>query len=128
MKFLRAAKVKPLDLVIIALLFVASFSVLAFLPHKQVGATAQARVNGKLVKTFDLNQNQLWTYRSSDGDYNEIQVRDGQIRVKKANCRDQIDVKKGWVSRVGDTIVCLPHHLVIQVMSGHSDPKVDYTA
>nr|WP_213535619.1 NusG domain II-containing protein [Lactococcus nasutitermitis] len=128
MKFLRDIRIKPFDFVVVVVLFLASFSVLAFLPSQKAGAMAQLRVHGKVVRDFDLNKNQIWTYRAKDGDYNKIEVRNGKIAVIKANCRDQIDVKQGFISKVGQTIVCLPHSLVIQVMSGHKNNEVDYNA
>lgn len=127
MKFLRDAKFKPLDLVVIVLLFLSSFSVLLLLPRQQAGAVAQVRVHGQVVREIDLTKNQTWTYRSKDGDYNVVKVENGAIRVVKANCRDQIDVKKGWISKVGQTIVCLPHSFVIEVLSGQKDSGVDYS-
>ncbi|MDN5475068.1 MAG: NusG domain II-containing protein, partial [Lactococcus lactis] len=82
--------------------------------------------SGKVIKTFNLNKNQTWTYRDKDGDYNKIQVKNGEIAVVEANCKDQIDVQRGYISKTGETIVCLPHNLVIEVMSGQKDEQVDY--
>lgn len=126
-QFLKSIKTKPLDLVIIFVLFVASFSTLFLLTSHTPGAEAQVRVNGKVIKTFDLKKNQTWTYRAADGDYNKIQVKNREIAVVAANCKDQIDVKRGFISKVGETIVCLPHQLVIEVMSGQTNQQVDYT-
>lgn len=127
MKFLKEIKIKPLDLIIIVFLFLSSFSVLAFLPKAEAGATAEVRVNGTVVKTFDLTQNTTWTYRAKNGNWNIIEVKDGRIRDKADNSPDQIAVHKGWISQVGQTAVCLPNSLVIEVMSGSKNDGVDYT-
>ncbi|MDR7696388.1 NusG domain II-containing protein [Lactococcus lactis] len=119
-------KTKPLDFVIIFLLFIASFSTLFFFATGSKGAQAELRISGKVIKTFDLNKNQTWTYRDKDGDYNKIQVKNGEIAVVEANCKDQIDVQRRYISKTGETIVCLPHNLVIEVMSGQKDEQVDY--
>lgn len=91
-----------------------------------LGAKAELRISGKVIKTFDLKKNQTWTYRAKDGDYNKIEVKNGEIAVVEANCKDQIDVQRGFISKTGETIVCLPHNLVIEVMSGQKDEQVDY--
>lgn len=124
--FFKSIKTKPLDFVIIFLLFIASFSTLFFFATGSKGAQAELRISGKVIKTFDLNKNQTWTYRDKDGDYNKIQVKNGEIAVVEANCKDQIDVQRGNISKTGETIVCLPHNLVIEVMSGQKDEQVDY--
>ena len=120
--FFKSIKTKPLDFVIIFLLFIASFSTLFFFATGSKGAQAELRISGKVIKTFDLNKNQTWTYRDKDGDYNKIQVKNGEIAVVEANCKDQ----RGYISKTGETIVCLPHNLVIEVMSGQKDEQVDY--
>lgn len=127
MKFFKEIKIKALDIIIILALFCASFSVLFLLPHNSSGTKVQLCVQGKVIKTFDLSKNQRWTYRSEDGDYNEIEIKDGAIAVVKASCRDQIDVQRGFISKVNDTIVCLPHDLVIQIIGDQSESGVDYS-
>ena len=126
--FLKTIKTKPLDFVIIFVLFLASFSTLFLFAAGPTGATAELRINGQVVKSFDLHKNERWTYRMKDGDYNIIEVKNDAIAVVEASCKDQIDVKRGYISKVGETIVCLPHNLVIEVMSGKTDHQVDYTA
>ena len=124
--FFKSIKTKPLDFVIIFLLFIASFSTLFFFATGSKGAQAELRISGKVIKTFNLNKNQTWTYRDKASDYNKIQVKNGEIAVVEANCKDQIDVQRGYISKTGETIVCLPHNLVIEVMSGQKDEQVDY--
>lgn len=47
--------------------------------------------------------------------FNLIEVGDKEIRVIEASCPDQIDVKQGYISRIGETIVCLPNRMVIEI-------------
>jgi hypothetical protein len=86
---------------------------------------AQLRVDSKIIKNFNLKQNQTFTYRSKDGDYNKIEVRDGKIGVIFANCPDQLCVRKGFIDKTGQTIICLPHKLVIEVMRSNDDNNIN---
>ncbi len=47
--------------------------------------------------------------------YNLIEIGDGKVRVIEADCPDQLDVKQGYISDVGEIIVCLPNRLVVEV-------------
>lgn len=47
--------------------------------------------------------------------YNLIEIGDNEIRVLEADCPDKYDVKQGSISRIGETIVCLPNKLVIEI-------------
>ena len=51
---------------------------------------------------------------------NVIEVADGRVRCLESDCSNQTCVKQGWVSGQGQTIVCLPHKLTVQVVA---DPK-----
>lgn len=47
--------------------------------------------------------------------YNLIEIGDESVRVIDADCPDKIDVKQGSISKIGETIVCLPHKLVLEI-------------
>ena len=51
----------------------------------------------------------------TDGGYNVITVKDGEVTVSEADCRDQICVEHKKIRKTGETIVCLPHKLVVTV-------------
>ena len=51
-----------------------------------------------------------------DGDsYNVIEIAEGGVRMKEADCPDQICVSRGLIRKSGQSIVCLPHRLVIRL-------------
>jgi hypothetical protein len=125
MKFLKDLRLKPLDPIILLMLIAASFLPLILFANQSSNPTeVVVRVHGNIVKTLDLSSNQKWTYKSSNGDYNKIQVQDRKVRVYEANCRDLIDVKAGWISKNGQTLVCLPHSLVVE-LTGSGAVKQD---
>ncbi len=49
---------------------------------------------------------------------NTVTVRDGAVCVSEADCPDRVCVRTGWVCADGETIVCLPHRLVVTVEGG----------
>lgn len=90
--------------------------------QKQTAANnleAVLRVDGEEIRRFDLTEGQgtfTYTYEADDGDYNLIEITDQKIRIKEASCRDQVCVRRGWIEQKGDTIVCLPHKMVIEIV------------
>lgn len=58
--------------------------------------------------------------------YNLIEIGDNKLRVIEADCPDELDVKKGWISNVGENIVCLPNKLVIEIKGRKKTTDVDY--
>ena len=121
--FAKNSLLRPWDGIIVVILILLSFApVLVFSLNRASSPTQEAvlSVDGKEIKTFDLSDNsQAYTYRyeDKDGDYNLIEVKGNRIRIKEADCGAQICVRRGWIDQSGETIVCLPHKLLIEVKS-----------
>lgn len=123
-EFMRSSRLKPFDGIIIVLLIASSFLPLVIFGwnHLPENAVKQAvlRVDGKEIETFELVEGKKGTtylYEDPDGDTNLIEIDGDRIRIKEASCGDQICVRRGWASKNGETIVCLPHKLVIEIIA-----------
>ena len=57
--------------------------------------------------------------------YNLLEIGDQRVRVIEADCPDKIDVKQGYIQRVGETIVCLPNKLVIEIKGITEEDDID---
>ncbi|MGE5653556.1 MAG: NusG domain II-containing protein, partial [Bacillota bacterium] len=57
--------------------------------------------------------------------YNTIEIEKSRVRVREANCPEQVDVKQGWLTRPGQSAVCLPHRLVLKLVSSGAPDEVD---
>lgn len=49
--------------------------------------------------------------------YNLLEADNGRIRVKAADCPDQLCVRTGWIRVSPQQIVCLPYRVVIKIES-----------
>ncbi len=132
----RKSYLRPFDVLIILLLIAASFLpffLFGFSQQVAEGATIEAvlKVDGKVIKTFTLTDNTktyTYTWKDEDGHTNLIEVKGQRIHIKESNCKDQICVKAGWISKPGQDLVCLPHNLILYVQSsdGSEDGSVIY--
>lgn len=131
MNFLKKAGVKIGDVIIIGILIISSFVPLfLFSLEKKNETTGDAikyaivRIDGEEVDRFDLDKvnHKLVNYHPAKGRYNIVEIAGGRIRVKEDNSPDQIAVRTGWISKPGQTSICLPHKLVISIeKKGTSD-------
>lgn len=81
-------------------------------PEKDI---AVIRRDDKILYTIDLKTAEDKTFDVEySGSKNTIEIKDGRIRVKDADCPDKVCVKTGWLSSSAIPIVCLPNHLVIE--------------
>lgn len=108
---------------VMALICVALFLVSAiFYVYRRAAAipdrkTAVVSVNGKVVDVLRVNAADEPYERvyHTDGGSNVVLVEDGAVSVISADCPDHDCVRRGRLSRPGDTSACLPHRFLIRV-------------
>lgn len=76
---------------------------------------AVAELDGRDVGRLPLSEDGELTVDCGGGEYNRIVAEDGWVSVSEATCPDKICVHTGKVNQPGDSIVCLPHRLVVRV-------------
>ena len=54
-----------------------------------------------------------------------ILVHDGKVLVSAADCSTQVCVRSRAISRVGESIVCAPHGLVVTVVGESTETVLD---
>ena len=57
-------------------------------------------------------------------DTNYLIIKDGKADMLEANCPDHICVDQKAISKTGETIVCLPNKVIVEVRSAES-PELD---
>ena len=91
-----------------------------FLRPGAAGGWVVVTRDGVETARYPLGQDRTVTI--GDGDYNVLEIRDGAAAVTEANCGDHTCVRMGAISRDGETIVCLPHHLIVSIEGGEAAP------
>lgn len=122
---------KKLDIVIIVLLFILSFTP-NIIFSKTISKSnklvyASIKVNGKFYDNIPLSSNKgekKLNIKNSVGN-NIILIRDNTIKVISADCKDDLCVKQGEISKVGENIICLPHKLIIEIKGDEKDSSSD---
>ncbi len=83
-------------------------------PPKKRGAYAVVIVGGEERSRHALAQNAAVEIATSHG-HNTLTVENGEARITHADCTDRVCAKHAPVSRAGETIVCLPNKLVVEI-------------
>jgi hypothetical protein len=94
---------------------------------KKEGSKVVLLVDNKEYATFDLNKDTTYTYKGTDGEYNTFVIKDGYVDMVDANCPDKLCVKQKDIHYNHETIVCLPHKVILEVVGGEED-EVDMIA
>lgn len=96
------------------LLIIALSVVVIYVLQDIDGKTAEVYVKDELYMEIPLSKDGIYEVKTEHGE-NVIEVKNGRIRVKSADCKNQICVENGWVSKSGKPIICAPHKLSIVI-------------
>lgn len=113
------------DLILMALILLLALASFLFIRLflKKNSHTALVKIDSQIVKTIDLNQDQELVFEGYQGGYNKLVVKDSQIYVEDADCRDKLCKNQGKISKTHETIVCLPHRLVIEIVEDQTQEQ-----
>ena len=100
------------------------FLIFINLTRNQTGDQIQITVNGTLYGTYSLDQDQTIEIEEN-GSYNRIRIADGKAYMEEADCPDGYCKEQGKISTQAQTIVCLPHKLVVEVIENGDTDNAD---
>ena len=119
------------DLIFIgALLTILCVMGLCFYLIREEGNSISVTVNGTHFGDYSLSENitvDIVTGEQGES-HNVLVVKDGKAYVESATCPDGICAAHRPISRDRESIVCLPHKVVITVRTVNSDDAPDIIA
>lgn len=116
--------IKGKDIILfIILLVVCAVVFLYMLILKKDGNRIIVEQSGEVIMELSLEDDGTYVIED-DGFRNELVIEEGVAYMKSANCRDLVCVHHGAISKVNETITCLPHKLIVYV-AGEDISEVD---
>ena len=110
------------DLLLAAVLLVPGVILLGVLFFRgDSGNTVTVRVGGEAVASFPLEQDTEYRIEGADGGTNLLVIEYGTARISQADCPDGLCVGMGRIRRAGQSIVCLPHQVIVEVEGGEGE-------
>lgn len=112
---------------IVALLVIVSVFGLCFYLFHGEGDRVVVTVDGEVFGTYSLSEDVTVEIRTGaqGSELNLLVIKDGKAYVETATCPDGICAGHKPISREGESIVCLPHRVVITVYAADTDEEPD---
>lgn len=116
---------KP-DLLLIGLLLLigAGSLLIVTVLRNQKGTRVQITIDGAVYGTYELSKEQTIPIKVHGTVTNTLQISDQKANMVQADCPDQLCVHQKAVSGQGETIVCLPNRVVVEV-TGEQEAQFD---
>ena len=113
----RSVAVVNLTVILVVLAILAlSYPVLYFATNK-AGAMITVEKDGAVIGSYGLDDDRQIPI-SDDAGSNLLVIEGGKAHMEEASCPDHLCIKQGEISKVGQTIVCLPNKVIVTVVSG----------
>lgn len=118
--------IKKWDIILIVVMIIISFipEVIFFTNgereynSKYIEIEVNSRIDKK-IPLLDSDKEQVIDIKSKDG-VNTIKIVNGEVTMIEADCDDKVCINFGSISKVGQSIVCLPHKVVISIKGEES--------
>ena len=89
------------------------------------GSFAVIKIDGKETGRYPLSVDTEEIIETGDDGRNTLVIEDNKAFMKDANCPDKICEGHSKISYKGETIVCLPHKVVIEIVTEDSENELD---
>jgi len=92
-------------------------------PGNASSGTVVITVDNEVYALAPLSEDTEITVNTENG-INHVIIKNGEAWVSDADCSEQICVSHRAISKTGEQIVCLPHRVVLEIISGE-DTDID---
>lgn len=109
---------KKSDLWFIFILVAAALALaLVLTPHASSAGYALIKVDGQTVRVLALSHagDQTFSLEEEYGVPVSFEVRQRRIRFVEVDCPDHLCEKSGFISKIGESAVCLPNRVVLTI-------------
>lgn len=112
---------KKNDLILMAaLIVIAAAAFLGVSLYSRISTKAPEAVvylDGKEQGRYPLSEDTTVEIRQ-ESSYNILQIRDGKADITEASCPDKVCVNHRPVNGQGESLVCLPNKMVVEIENG----------
>ena len=110
------------DIIVVALLVLVGAAIaLGVFLFSGKGKTAEVRIDGKICARYSLSQDRSIRLSGAGGGTNLLVIKNGEAYIAEADCPDGLCIRTGSISRVGQSVVCLPHRIVVEITGDAGD-------
>lgn len=100
-------------IIIVVLLIISLTSIFIVNKDNSLAQTVVISVDNKPKVSYSLYENR--TVEIKNNGYNKIVIYNGYVYIESANCKDKICVNHKKISKKGETIICLPNKVVLEI-------------
>lgn len=87
-----------------------ALTIILLIPFSKQGSRVVIKQNNKIIYNQSIRIN-----KTVDTGTNCVIIKDGIVYMDNASCKNQVCVNTGEISKKGESIVCLPNKVIIEI-------------
>lgn len=113
----KSGKLKNDILIALTFIGIAVVGIVLLSLFRSEGDYAVVSIDGHETQRYALSTDTEKDIVTAGGKVNRLVIEDGKAYISYADCPDKICVSHRKISKEGETIVCLPHKVVVSIES-----------
>lgn len=97
-------------IIIISVALALVISIAGLIIFSQQGSTVTIKQNNEIVYSESIGKDNTVTL-----DGNTVIIEDGFVYMLNASCKNQVCVNTGKISKKGESIICLPNKVTVEI-------------
>ncbi len=114
-------------ILLLSLLGILLFIALFLHMTKTEGKTVVVSVDGNREISFPLSEDIEYDIEGYEGGRNRLIIEKKKVRLTESSCPDHLCEKTGEIDSVGQSIICLPNRVVVEIV-GSEESEFDAVA
>ncbi|MCR5404562.1 MAG: NusG domain II-containing protein [Butyrivibrio sp.] len=110
---------------IAALLLIFSAIAAYYFMVQDNGAYVKISIDGEYSGSFSLSDDTEYVINGYNGGVNTLVIRDGYAYLKDSSCPDHLCENMGRISKTGQSVICLPNRVVIEITKDDGENEYD---
>lgn len=112
--------IKKADIILTVILIITGLAIsYAFSTGKTAGDELLITADGRKFGSYSLLEDRNITVKQ-EGHINKVTIKDGVVSMTFSDCKGQDCVKQHSISETGETIICLPNKIVLEITGGEN--------
>lgn len=117
-------KKKDMILMMSVCLLAGVMAFLLYVGQGKNGEMVRVMIDGKEYGVYTMDENRVIEVENEQG-YNRLVIENGEVFMQEADCPDQYCVEHRSITKANETIVCLPHKLVVELLVPMEEDGID---
>lgn len=85
--------------------------------YHKAGDFITVTVDTEIYRTLPLDQDAVLDIPGADGGSNRLEIKNGAASITDADCPDKLCVHQKKIQSQGESLICLPHKVIVTVTS-----------